>query len=571
MSNYALQAELNRLERELSAIQAENNRLRAEISETIGHVNAADNELTQCNNRIVGSLTNAAGSIAMSAQKTLDAYELQGTISGLYEKYKHIELANKKIRALNNKKYYDFNNYRTVRKIVQGMMDNLDLNIIGDATIYKSIEKQHLMTPNYWLTCVLISIMAWRKDDKVLADRAIARAMELDKKNCCVFYMIFNIRMGRDAAAVKWFLEYQKCELKGSDDKTFLMLFSLISKTLADTVDEETYDIVQEFLNNTILACAQREGFNENDVISMICEKMDATRERKTYPYQNLSKYMMDYETIRNMLDMSANNYNILDMVLKIKNVPVAEKNVYLKEYLNELVAKPNADEAETYEQIEYNEAIIKFQGDEAEANSWFETEKIRRESDLDIISSMIGWVYDFSNTDINGQMRLNMFTLLKTMQQKSVNAYVNAYRNMYKKVHPISILDYKTNANFEQENGEMQKVDQYYNGEMEKELGLVKNLGAYIAFGVGAACAVAGIFLHPVLLAGLAVGGIVGGVKLFLNKKQKDSIRLRFHQQAEGVKNTIHKMFAEYGAAMKHMSENDAVSQKIMEELENL
>ena len=34
-----------------------------------------------------------------------------------------------------NKKYYDFNNYRTVRKVVQGMMDNLDIHMISEMCI----------------------------------------------------------------------------------------------------------------------------------------------------------------------------------------------------------------------------------------------------------------------------------------------------------------------------------------------------------------------------------------------------------------------------------------------------
>ena len=52
--------------------------------------------------------------------------------------------------------------------------------------------------------------------------------------------MLFNLRMGRDGAALKWFNTYLECELKGSDQRTFLMLFSLVSKTLADNVDENT-------------------------------------------------------------------------------------------------------------------------------------------------------------------------------------------------------------------------------------------------------------------------------------------------------------------------------------------
>ena len=152
--------------------------------------------------------------------------------------------------VLNNQHRSDasFANYRTVRKIVQGMMDNLDVTMVSNKTITKSVEVQHLQTPDYWLTCVLISIMAWKNNDRELSDRALARAVRLDKKDSAIFYMLFNLRMGRDEAALKWFYTYQECDLKGSDQRTFLMLFSLVSKTLADNVDDST--------KNEIFSCA---------------------------------------------------------------------------------------------------------------------------------------------------------------------------------------------------------------------------------------------------------------------------------------------------------------------------
>ena len=50
-----------------------------------------------------------------SHQRVIDAIEVQGEIEKMYVRFKQVELANKKIRAANNKKYYDFANYRTVR------------------------------------------------------------------------------------------------------------------------------------------------------------------------------------------------------------------------------------------------------------------------------------------------------------------------------------------------------------------------------------------------------------------------------------------------------------------------
>lgn len=571
MGNYELRAEVSRLESQLRDIERENNALRSEIGSTVNSVNQAERNLADYNQHIRDSLENANGTINNSINRALDAYELQGQIDKLYVRYKNVELANKKIRALNNKKYYDFNNFRTVRKIVQGMMDNLDLNMVSDAIIYKSIERQHLKTPDFWLTAALLSVMAWKNDDKPLADRATAEAVKLDMKNSCMFYMIFNLRMGRDEAAVKWFLEYQKCELKGSDENTFLMLFSLISKTLSDTVDEATARLISDYIHRLIVECAEKEGYSEDDVVGLICSRMTALLKPESYDLPTLAKYCKDYGNMNTMANYANNNYNILEFIMMIKNVPVAERNTYLKEYLNELLAKPNNVEIETYNEIEYNELVIRLSGDVELAKERFDAEMLRRESDLNIISSIISWIYDFGNDDVNGQMRLNMFTLVKTLQEKAANSYFKRYRAMYKDVHPVQILDYSTDVNFAQEASENSKVETFYQEQQSSELATVKNLGAYISFGAAVACGVASPFLSLFLLIGTGIGAVVGAGILISNNFKKKNIVLRIQKQKANVLEILHKMFVEYEQFKGIYKERDAISERILEEFAKL
>lgn len=571
MGNYELKAEVSRLESELRSIERENNALRSEISSTVSSVNQAERNLAEYNQHIRNTLENANGTINSSINRALDAYELQGQIDRLYARYKNVELANKKIRTLNNKKYYDFNNFRTVRKIVQGIMDNLDLNMVSDAIIYKSIERQHLKTPDFWLTPALLSVMAWKNDDKSLADRATAEAVKLDKKNSCMFYMIFNMRMGRDSAAVKWFLEYQKCELKGSDENTFLMLFSLISKTLSDTVDDETARLISDYIHRLIVECAEKEGYSEEDVIGLICSKMTSLLKPESYDLPMLAKYCKDYSSMNKMANYANNNYNILEFIMKIKNVPIAERNTYLKEYLNDLLDKPNDVEIETYNEIEYNELVIRLSGDVEQAKEKFDAELLRRESELNIISSIIGWIYDFGNDDVNGQMRLNMFTLVKTLQEKAANLYFTKYRSMYKDIRPVQILDYSTDMNFTQEADENNKVESFYQEQQSAELATVKNISAYVAFGVAIACGVASPFLSLFLLVGTAIGTIGGVGVLVANNFKRKNIVLRIQKQKSNVLEILHRMFVEYGQFRDIYRERDAISERILEEFAKL
>lgn len=186
MSNWGLEMRLNQLQSELSSVQSYNRELRSDLNSIAGSANSASNTLNRYRSSLESTLDTCDNRIHYSHHRIVDAIAVQAEIDKLYTRFKHMELANKKIREANNTKYYDFANYRMVRKIVQGVMDNLDVTMVSDAAIYKSIESQHLLTPDYWLTCVLISVMAWKNDDRELADRAMARALDLDKKSSAV-------------------------------------------------------------------------------------------------------------------------------------------------------------------------------------------------------------------------------------------------------------------------------------------------------------------------------------------------------------------------------------------------
>lgn len=568
MSNWELKSRVSKLEAELSGIEIQNQAIRNEIAGVVSEIVRNNSVLLNYNDKIRNSLDTVATTLNDSINKALDSFEVQGEIDHIYSQYKRVELANKRIRALNNKKYYEFNNYRTVRKLVQGIMDNLNLNMVSDEIIYKSIEKQHLKTPDYWLTCALLSIMAWNNDDKVLADKAIERAVSLDKKNSSIFYMIFNIRMGREEAAAKWFMLYQKCDLTGSDESTFLMLFSLISKTLTLNVDDKTAGEVKDFINRMMLKNAEREGYKEEEIIGRIHQNLLRLKTSESYDFPGLSKYSKDYDKLFDMLNLAYNNYHILEMINRIKNVPIDEKNRYLSDFMDELLRKPIPSEQETYDEIEYNELIIRYNGDIDKAKAEIAEKKKKSEQEFNLMLSLISWIYDFSLDKVNGQMRLNMFTLMKGFQEKAVNKYFSYYRSLHKKVLSVELSDYKADVDFTERAAELENINNYYGEQIADKLSKVKNTYAYLAFGAGVASLIAAYFLHPLIaLAGVGFG-IFGVVKIFSNKRKKSNITLELQGAKRVTQELLQKLFDEYTRLNETFKEMDLVSTKILEEL---
>lgn len=564
MSNYALQSELNALERELSQAQQINRELRGELSTITNGVSNANKELNDYNSKIRNTLDNCNGTMNSSHQRVVDAIALQGEIEVLYTRFKHVELANKKIRECNNKKYYDFANYRTVRKIVQGIMDNLDVQMVSDKTITKSVEVQHLQTPDYWLTCVLISVMAWRNNDKELADRAMARAINLDEKNSAIFYMLFNLRMGRDEAALKWFYTYQECELKGSDQRTFLMLFSLVSKTLSDTVDENTKNEVFSFIKKVIDANMKASGYDEDEIIARIKHYFNRMQPSDQLQYSMLRKCCGEFDQLTSTMMQAKNNINILEFILKTSNVPEEQKNTFLKGYIDELIASPNQAEKEVYDEIAYNELVIKLEGDVTAAKEQFDAEQTKKANDLNLIAEMIDWIYERESQEVNGQIKLSMFTLTKMLQEKAAESHVEDYRARRKNNYAATLGEYSTTINFKREDEEYDKIKKFYTEKKDAELATIKAWPAYIGFGVAVAALIGCFFVGFGLLV-LTLGGAgYGAFKLLSNKSHVKQCEQKCEEGIKATSETMSKLFAEFKQYNKELDEYDAYYEQI-------
>lgn len=503
-----------------------------------------------------------------SHKRVVDAIALQGDIERLYVRFKNIELANKKIRGANNKKYYDFANYRTVRKIVQGIMDNLDVQMISDKTITKSIEIQHLQTPDYWLTCVLISIMAWRNDDKKLADRAIDRAIKLDKKNSAIFYMLFNLRNNREEAALKWFYTYQECDLKGSDQRTFLMLFSLVSKTLVDTVDEKTKNEIFTFIKKVIDANMRASGYSEDEIVDQICHYFNRMQPSDQLRYTMLRKCCNEFNQLSSVMMQAKSNINILEFILKTVNVPAEEKNTFLKGYIDEIIAIPNQTEKDTYDEIAYNEHIVRLEGDVEAAKECFAAEQAKKASDLNLIAEMIDWLYGCDTQDVNGQIRMSVFTLTKDLQEKAVEAHTEEYRSRRKVNYQVNIDGYSTVVNFKREDEEQEKINSFYNEKRDTAVSTIKNWPAYIGFGVGAA-AIAGSFFVGFWLLILTFAGVgYGAFTLLTNKSKRKQIEMSCDESKKATSAAMRQLFAEFKQYQKELDEYDAYHDRILDEI---
>lgn len=568
------------LQAEKSRLQSIKSELQAELRNIEYHVSSAHDRLERFNQSVCNRLDTSRSLLDDSEVKMEAAVRTQIEIEDLFHRFKAMELANKRIRECNNRKYYDFANYTKVRKLVQGVMDNLDVNMASDRVIYKSVERQHLQTPDYWLTCALLSIMAWRNDDKPLADRAMSIALSLDKKASSIFYMLFNLRMQREEAALKWFQQYQQCEMKGSDQRTFLLLFSLISKCVnsSEELGEHAREEISHFLNRVIEMSVNSAGYNQDEMIRKVLMHLQHFVPNDQPDYPLLRKYSKEYNKYISTLMCAKGNIGILAYFKQIIHVQPEQRNAFIKGFIDELISTANSMEKEVYDEIAYNELIIRMEGDVEAAKEIFGSKKIHDEKEINLIYEMIEWVYGADKEDLNDQSRLNMFTLTRDFHRVAIDSRTSAYRAVDRRHSLVEFDSYSTEMDFEDEQNEMAKVNMHYTRIRDNEFATIKAWPAFVGFGVGAAALIASPFLISVsstlagLLAIVGAGAIgFGGIKLLLNKWKRKQIAQNCEQKIRQGSQLIASLSEEYRKFESELYHYDTYVDEIYRELDSI
>src|SRR5699024_342723 len=103
------------------------------------------------------------------------------------------------------------------------------------------------------------------------------------------------------------------------------------------------------------------------------------------------------------------------------------------------------------------------------------------------------------------------------------------------------------TTADFSNESGEQQKVEQFFAAKQENALAQVKDWPAYVGFAVGAAAAVASLFVSLSLLIVAVIGAGFGAVTLLKNKSERKHILLDCDNSIAMTEDILKRMFEEH------------------------
>ncbi len=561
-------AEMQALVNEQRAIRS---RLQSELYELENGVANAERKWNEITNHINSTLITGHNRVNSSHDLTVKAYELQCDIERIYKLYKHVEAANKKIRELQNKIYYDFANYNAVRKIVESMLNNIEVSFVKDSILTKAIEVKHLQLPDYWLTCALLSIMAWRNDDRTMAEKALERACRLDMKNTSIFFFAFYLRMDKDDVALKWFHCFIQCELTGKDNANILFMFSLLSKSAEKECDDKLYSDINSFVNNLIQERLGSDSYSEEDMVERIRVYLKAMTVHESLKYPVLNKYCKDSNNYADILSSAKNNVNILEFIRKTLHFSGSGKKNRLAKFIDDIIRRSNSSEVDVRNEIYHNKLIIKYNGEKEKADEEYDEWLTNNISQLDIIREMVEWVYNPGDTDINAAEKERLFILTNEISIKSIARNVNEYRNRMTKQASIAIGEYETSADLTNEAQEHQKIDGYFAQKAADLIAQQKIWPSFVWFGAAALGVVGAIMLSLSLLV-VTAGGIIGGVgHILMTNKRKKNIAIDCEREAQGTKEIFSRISAEFNQYQEEFQSFDKYYDEILEEFNNI
>lgn len=609
----SLESELSYLQSRYAELEAERAELQAELNQLYRAAQDTNDALLLERQRIDGELGVVMQRMTSSDADMRRALQTQNEIGELYGRLKAMEQANKAIRKCNDRKYYDFAVYRQVRKIVQGMMDDLDFSMISMDVIDKAVQREQLKDPDFWLTSAMLAIVAWNDDDREGAEKALRNAMRLDDRKTAAFFMVFNLRLAseksftpgisdqRELAALKW-LAYlaggrldaavkptgaqggavsgaqttgassqsskpaptapQGPALRGSEQSLLLLFISMMSRALSDKVSDRTRQIVTNYVNSLIDEDLARHGDTRAQAVGRIADKWQGIAGTQPFPYDAIVSHVPGWKDLSLAMSMARGQQAILEFVDRTLTVPVEQRNLFLKDYIDGIAQEPGKQERDTYDEIRRNELIIECKGDVDEARGRFAKEKAFENAELNIVGDMIDWVYgDRSSEEVNPQMVRNMFVATKPLELEACGLYRDRYTSLVRPVQTVTVDDFTTQMPMQDATPAKQAVGQHYAQLEADAVSRVSNTFAVVLIVLGVALGVGMAFVAPpAILAGVVVAAL-GGITLYMNGRRRDAIHRQFAASTQRAFEQLDGLQSAFAAYLRDFSDADSLS----------
>lgn len=279
-----------------------------------------------------------------------------------------------------------YGHYDNVRRQATGILQALDSGIVTRGTIYQVTEELMLNTPRYWLAPTLVALAAWIRDDRVLAERALAEAVRREPGKTSLFFTLVLRRNGRTEATARWLRQY----VAGQDPAALHHEFTVVLDAVATgAFGPEARPVVLDHLTEWYGRIRADQGVVQTQVARW--EKLiDAKRRRVTLSFPVLQEISPTWPTLRDLYaratvfeQAEAFFHGIFDGPL-----PVSDNlQRRVDDILDTLVTKYDDEERPMRAKMAELQAVIDNEGDEDAAARAVNAQETLREERVDLMT----------------------------------------------------------------------------------------------------------------------------------------------------------------------------------------
>ncbi|MBR7116820.1 MAG: PLDc_N domain-containing protein [Clostridia bacterium] len=440
--------ELQRLTNEYNRLVARRNNLVNEYNQLVAELNFSMNATVELIERGAAVQRYIVPRLAVSSEAVTEVANLvkavEIEIDDLSKKYfiiKNISTASKKLTQLNNDYQKNFGLYQTLRRVTLGYVVGMDKNIVSNERLRLTVEKNYLQNADYWISHCIMATMLWVSDEKEAADRAVAKALSIDKHKSMLFFLLINLSFGRHEAAEKWYELYiQEIDVNNVGDEMSILLQVYLYNICGTNpefkarIREKFNELLQEIRNTNL-------GYDKKTV-SYALEYISAYVHKAADEFVELQRTCGDYRQLINALSDAEKNSEFakyFDELYNEDSSAPASLSDRIQNVLYDLINMYDEAEFDIIKSMDYYDMVLKARGDVEAANKMHQLKYAPRKSQS-LGDLMLKIALPASGDGVDLRVRKFAVSFLVDSLQKAFEQFRKQYQSTVKDTHEVTI-----------------------------------------------------------------------------------------------------------------------------------
>lgn len=435
----------NQLVERYNRLVAEFNRLQEELVYSINATQVCIENAQTVQRYVVPKLDFSASHVDEVARLVAGVQKEIEILSAKYFVVKHISTASKNLTQLNNQYQREFGLYNMLRRVTLGYVVGVDKNIISSEKLRTTVEKNYLQNADYWISHCLMATMLWVSDEREAAERAVAKAMSIDKHKSALFFLLINLQFGRSDAAAKWFEFYiQDVDVNNIGDEIRILLQAYLYNVFGG--DEEFKKRIRQEWNDLLESIRNHNLGYDAQIKRRVLEFIAASVHKSSEEFIDLQRHCQDYKTLMTALDSAEKNSEFAKYFTELYEADSSAPQNLIERIQNVLYDLVNTyDEAEMaiVRSMDYNEMVLQARGDIVQAQKMYAL-KYKGEKAQTLGDLMIKLALPSGTQEVDIRVRRFAVTFLCESMIKAFEDYKKQYEAPVKEKHEVIIDSFK-------------------------------------------------------------------------------------------------------------------------------